>query len=133
MLEPIATKTRDSYNQDTLAQTLARAAYADVQYARGTWRRVRSAREELERALAELGFMGPASQTNFLLVSPPSNWPLDAFATYQQLKAQGVLVRHFDTPRLGGMLRITAGTPEQNARLLEALRDIGEVDHAAQA
>ena len=132
LLEPITTKTRDSYNQDLLAQTLACAAFADELYARGTWRRVRSAREALRSGLAELGFTGPASQTNFLLVAPPSNWPLDARATYEQLKSQEILVRHFDTPRLGGMLRITAGTPEQNARLLVALRDIGEVSHVAQ-
>ena len=131
LLEPIATKTRDSYNQDLLAQTLACAAYADEPYARSTWCRVRSAREALASGLAALGFRSPASQTNFLLVAPPSNWSLDARAIYEQLKARGVLVRHFDTPRLGGMLRITVGTPEQNSLLLEALRGIGEVDHAA--
>ncbi len=132
LLEPIATKTRDSYNQDLVAQTLACAAYADQQYARGTWRRVRSAREVLRSGLAEIGFRGPVSQTNFLLVAPPPSWPLDARTTYEQLKMRGILVRHFATPSLEGMLRITAGTPEQNARLLDVLRDIGEVDHAAQ-
>lgn len=132
LVETIATKTRDSYNQDMVAQTLACAAYADEAYARGIWQCVRDARESLRLALAKLGFRGPPSQTNFLLTAPPANWPLDARSTYERLKAQGILVRHFDTPRLGGMLRITAGTPEQNALLLDVLRDIGEVDHAAQ-
>lgn len=132
LVETIATKTRDSYNQDMVAQTLACAAYADEAYARGTWQRVRDARESLSLALAELGFRGPPSQTNFLLVTPPENWPLDARSTYGRLKARGILVRHFDTPRLGGMLRITAGTPEQNSRLLDVLREIGRDNHAAE-
>ena len=93
---------------------------------------MRRAREALRSGLAELGFRAPASQTNFLLVVPPANWPFDARSTYEQLKVRGILLRHFDTPRLGGMLRITAGTPEQNSLLLDALRDIGKSDHAAQ-
>ena len=132
LLEPIATKTRDSFNQDMLAQTLACAAYADGAYACETRRRVRRAREALRSGLAQLGFRTPASQTNFLLATPPAHWSFDARSTYEQLKARGILVRHFDTARLGGMLRITAGTPEQNSLLLDALRDIGKVDHAAQ-
>ena len=132
LVETIATKTRDSYNQDMVAQTLACAAYADEAYARDTWQCVRDARESLRSALAELGFRGPPSQANFLLAAPPENWPLDARSTYERLKARGILVRHFDTPRLGGMLRITAGTPEQNSRLLDTLREIGRAIHAAE-
>lgn len=133
LLAPVATKTRDSYNQDLLAQTLACAAFADSAYAAGTWRRVRLAREALRDGLAEMGFGAPASEANYLLATPPANWPLDARSTYERLKARGILVRHFDTPRLGGMLRITAGTPEQNSRLLDALREIGRADRAAEA
>lgn len=132
LLAPIATKTRDSYNQDLVAQSLACAAFADGAYASETWGRVRRARGALIDSLAELGFTAPASEANFLLATPPANWPLDARSTYEQLKARGILVRHFDTPRLGAMLRITAGTPEQNSRLLDALREIGEADHAAE-
>ena len=132
LLEPIATKARDSYNQDLLAQTLACAAYADETYASGTWQRVRDAREALVMALSRLGFRAFPSQTNFLLVTPPTNALLDAGTMYAKLRSRKVFVRHFDTPRLGGMLRITVGTPEQNSRLLDALRDIGGVDHAAQ-
>ena len=132
LLEPIATKTRDSYNQDLLAQTLACAAYADDAYARGICQRVREARETLRAALARLGFRALASQTNFLLVTPPAHSSPEARSIYEQLRARSILVRYFDTPRLGGMLRITVGTPEQNVRLLDALRDIGKADHAAQ-
>ena len=132
LLEPIATKARDSYNQDLLAQTLACAAYADEAYARDTWQRVRDARDLLRQGLADLGFRAPPSQANFLLVVPPADWAIGARSIYERLRARRILVRHFDTPRLGGMLRITVGTPEQNSLLLDALRKIGEEDHAAQ-
>ncbi len=40
---------------------------------------------------------------------------------YAGLKDQGILVRHFDTPRLRDHLRISVGTPAQNDALLTAL------------
>ena len=47
-----------------------------------------------------------------------------AKALLQGLEQRGVLVRHFDAPRLDDKLRITVGTPEQNERLLRGLREI---------
>ena len=42
---------------------------------------------------------------------------------FDRLLDQGVLVRDFSTaPRLGGCLRVTVGTPEENDLFLEALR-----------
>ena len=43
---------------------------------------------------------------------------------YRQLKARGVLVRHFDTPRIKDYLRITIGAPEQMEALFEKLEEI---------
>ena len=43
---------------------------------------------------------------------------------YRQLKARGVLVRHFTVPRISDYLRITIGTPEQMDVLLEKTREI---------
>jgi histidinol-phosphate aminotransferase len=45
-----------------------------------------------------------------------------AESLYQGLKASGILVRYFATPRLRDSLRITVGTPEQNAQLLDRLQ-----------
>jgi histidinol-phosphate aminotransferase len=42
----------------------------------------------------------------------------------QALEQRGVLVRYFADPRLRTSLRITIGTPEQNDRLLGALREL---------
>jgi histidinol-phosphate aminotransferase len=40
---------------------------------------------------------------------------------YEQLKAQGVLIRYFDMPGLRENVRITIGTREQNDALLAAV------------
>ena len=57
-----------------------------------------------------------------------SNWILfhmnDAADAWQYMYGQGVLVRDFSkTPDLEGMLRVTVGTPDQNDRFLEVLKE----------
>ena len=42
---------------------------------------------------------------------------------YAALRARGVLVRHFEKPRIAAYNRITVGTPAENDALLAALRD----------
>ena len=44
---------------------------------------------------------------------------------YRKLKEKGILVRHFDKPRLEDRLRITVGSREQMEALLTALRELG--------
>jgi histidinol-phosphate aminotransferase len=57
------------------------------------------------------------SQGNFLLARFE-----DAQAAFDALLACGVVVRDMrETPGLGDALRITIGTPAQNARVFEAL------------
>jgi histidinol-phosphate aminotransferase len=48
----------------------------------------------------------------------------DAAATFAALKQQGVLVKNVSAlhPLLSSCLRMTVGTPAENARLIEALR-----------
>ena len=43
---------------------------------------------------------------------------------YEGLRARGVLVRHFDKPRIGGFVRITVGSRSQNDALLAALSEM---------
>lgn len=59
------------------------------------------------------------SEANFLLVKVD-----DADALYSHLIADGIIVRNRSTADgCSGCLRITIGTPEENARLLESLRN----------
>jgi histidinol-phosphate aminotransferase len=122
LIEPMQYKTKDSYNTDYIAQTLARAAIEDQTYAADTWRRVREQRTWLKRELEEVGFKAPRSQSNFLLCTVPA--PHTAAAVYQALKDTGILVRYFKLPGLDDKLRITIGAPEENRKLVDALTRI---------
>lgn len=122
LIAPMLFKTRDSYNIDYIAQKLATAAIRSATDAAETWALVRRDRDWLGRELARLGLAVMPSQANFLLAEVPP--PLVAESLYQQLKANGILVRYFDQDRLRDKLRITVGTPEQNRRLIVALEAI---------
>ena len=119
LIDPMQYKTKDSYNTDFIAQTLARAAIEDQAYAADTWRRVREQRTWLMRELQDLGFKMPKSQSNFLLATVPA--PHNAADVYQALKDCGILVRYFRLPGLEDKLRITIGSPDENRRLVDAL------------
>ena len=73
--------------------------------------------------LAELGFEVLPSQANFVFARHPDK---DGGDLYRSLKAKGVLVRHFDAPRIKDFLRITIGTPEQMEALYGAIAEILE-------
>jgi histidinol-phosphate aminotransferase len=120
LIEPMLTKTRDSYNVDAIAQSVACAGFADLDYAANTWSVVRGERRRLRDALRTRGFTVPPSQTNFLLATPPEGTHTAA-ELYSALKARGILVRYFDAPRLDDKLRVTVGDPDQNERLLANL------------
>lgn len=122
LLEPMLTKTRDSYNVDHVAQTLATAAITDRAWAADNHARVRAERERLAGALAERGFLCPPSQTNFLLARVPGG--ADAATLRAGLEARAILVRHFAVPDLADALRISVGTPEEDDALLAGLDEL---------
>ncbi len=122
LIKPMLEKTRDSYNIDGISQALGLAAITDQAYAQKTWRQVREQKQLLDDALSKLGFSSPHSEANFLLATMPEQ--IDAEGLYEALKAKGILVRYFSTPRLKDKLRITIGTAEQNQALLATIREL---------
>lgn len=126
LIDPILSKTRDSYNIDAISARLGEAAIKDQAYAHDTWHRVRESRAALAAGLGQLGFTAPASQTNFLLCQVPAGTAEQARSLYQGLRAQDIYVRYFDAPRLDNQLRISVGTPADNQRLVAALQELLE-------
>lgn len=124
LIEPIATKTRDSYSVDAIAERLALAALAHREHAVQTWDAVRGERARLAATLQRLGLECAPSQSNFLLACVPATLGGGARALYKALKAQEIFVRYFDQPRLHDRLRITVGTPPENEALLDALYEL---------
>ncbi|MBE6376963.1 MAG: histidinol-phosphate transaminase [Lentisphaerae bacterium] len=111
-------KLKDSYNVDMLSQELAKANFLDVQYRAECTAKIIADREKLTGELQKLGFKVIPSQANFLFASPPDGDGAGAFAA---LREEAVIVRYFPGEITGKYLRITIGTPEENARLLEVL------------
>jgi histidinol-phosphate aminotransferase len=123
LIEPMLTKTRDSYNVDAISQALGEAAVLDQAYAAETWARVRTAREALAAGLTQLGMTMAPSQTNFLLARVPKGARRSARDLYAFLKQRRILVRYFDVPRLNDALRISIGTELQNQQLIATLAE----------
>ena len=82
-----------------------------------------SAREETARALSEMGFFLTASRANFLFARHDK---LCGEELYKELRQRGILVRHFDQPRISDFVRISVGTPEDMHLLTGAIREILE-------
>lgn len=116
----------NSYPLDRVAQAGAVASVLDNEYFESQRQAVIALREDLTANLVALGFDVVPSSANFVFAKP-NHAVLSAKAIFEQLKAQGVLVRHWDKPRISDYLRITAGTGEQNARLIDELGRILKV------
>jgi len=114
-------KVRLPYNINVLTQASATFAlrHRDAWHAQTA--AIREARAALFDALAALDGITPyPSEANFILARTA---PGRAGAVFQGLLARGVLIKKLDGghPLLADCLRITVGTPRENAALLQAL------------
>ena len=91
------------------------------EYCMENCRRVVEIRRKTVDRLRLLGFEVLDSRANFVFARRPGS---DGGWLYRELKARGVLVRHFETPRIRDYLRITIGTPAQMDVLFEKLEEI---------
>jgi len=117
-------RVKDSFNSyplDRLAIVGGVAAMEDRDHFERTRQAVIASREELCRGLQALGFNITPSAANFVFATHPLR---DAAELAAQLRARSIIVRHFRLPRIDQHLRITIGSPEQNAALLTALAEI---------
>jgi len=112
----------NSYPLDRIAIAGAAAAFEDRAYFEQTCAAVIDSREKLVGELRGLGFEVLPSAANFVFARHPQR---DAAQLAAGVREQGVIVRHFTAPRIAQFLRISIGTPEQNAALIEALSGLG--------
>ena len=111
------------YNVNRLTMAAGLGQLADEEATRRNCRTVMENRAYTAEKLEEMGFVVLPSAANFLFATHPA---VDGGALYQKLKERGVLVRHFDTPRLSPYNRITIGSREQMDALLTAVKAILE-------
>jgi histidinol-phosphate aminotransferase len=115
----LVNRIRPPFNVNTLAQVAALAVLGDETHVRRSVDAVREGVRQLSAALDALGVHHVPSRANFILADFD-----DATRVYEQLLKLGVIVRPTASFGLERALRITVGTPEENARLVEALRAV---------
>ena len=110
----------NSYPVDRVCQAVCAAAIGDRDYYANRNALVVKERERLSKELGNIGFTVLPSSSNFVFARHKN---ISGAEVYRQLRERGVLVRHFDRPRISQFCRITVGSKEQNDALLAALRE----------
>ncbi len=119
------TRVKDSFNSyplDRFAQAGATAAMEDDEYFAAMCAKVIASKKTLVANLQSLGSEVLPSAANFVFARFPGR---DGEAIAAKLRERSIIVRHFrNPPRISSFLRITIGTDEQCAGLIDALRQI---------
>jgi histidinol-phosphate aminotransferase len=114
-------KVKDSYNADAIAIAAATAAIRDRDYFKEIIDKVKAERARLTEKLKELGFKLRESSSNFVFAEHQTD---KAKIIFDKLVERKIYVRYWDLPGIDNKLRISVGTPEQNDKLLSALKEI---------
>ena len=112
------------YNINRLTLKAGQAALEDTAYFEKTRAAIMDTRAWTMQQLTDRGFTVLDSHANFVFASTER---INGGVLYKKLKENGILVRHFDAPRIENWLRITIGTPEQMQALMDAVDKILEV------
>lgn len=113
--------SNNPYNVNRISMKCAVEALRDTAYFEANCAKIRANRAWTRTELEKLGFHVLDSQTNFLFAESPS---ISGKELYLRLKDNGVLVRHFDDPKITNFNRISIGSEEEMAQFIETVRDI---------
>jgi histidinol-phosphate aminotransferase len=113
-------RVRAPFNVGALSQEAARVALTDPEHVERYVALNAKERARVAEALEGLGLRVAPSQANFLLVDFGQPGP----EIYDRLLRQGVIVRPMPPP-IDTWQRITVGLPEENDRLIGAIRELG--------
>ncbi|MBA3029784.1 MAG: histidinol-phosphate transaminase [Desulfobacteraceae bacterium] len=116
----LVNRVRHPFNVNSLAQAGALAALEDVDYVQMTLKLVHEGLDFMFASLKEMGIKCFPTQTNFFLIDMERN----ADEVYRQMLKEGVIVRSMTSYGYPEYIRITVGLPEENQRLLAALKKI---------
>jgi histidinol-phosphate aminotransferase len=111
-------RIRQPFNVNSLAQVAALASLEDEAHTEEILLVIEAGKKYLYQEFASLGLKSVPSRANFILVDVRQN----AMALYQRLLREGVIVRPMTSFGMENALRISVGTPEENRRLIKALK-----------
>lgn len=109
------------YNVNRMTMAAGIGAFADREYFRFCCEEIAENRSRSAEELKKIGFLMTDSLANFLFVRHPK---IGGRELSLKLKEKGILIRHFETPRLKDYNRITVGSAEQMKTLAETLTEL---------
>ena len=112
-------RVRQPFNVNAPAQWAALAALDDTDHVRRTLEANRLGMEYLRKEISALGLEQVPSWANFILVRVGNGNDV-----FQQLLAQGVIVRPVGVYEFPEYVRVTVGTMAENRRFIEALKKV---------
>ncbi|WP_415909879.1 histidinol-phosphate transaminase [Oleiharenicola sp. Vm1] len=115
----IVQRARQPFNVSAIAAAMAVAALDDAEFVAMVRRENRAGLAQLGEGFRKLGLEFVPGQGNFLLVKVG-----DGGAVFDALQRRGLITRPVKPYGLPEWLRVSVGTREQNARLLDTLANV---------
>ena len=109
------------YNVNSMTQAAGTAAIRDEAYFHEVTAKLLATRTAATKGLRQRGFTVFDSAANFLFATTDR---MPCKEIFEKLRAQGILIRHFNAPRISNYLRITIGTDAEMQRFVAALDEI---------
>ena len=111
------------YNVNAMTMAAGLGSMEDDDYFRLNCQKVCNTRTWTTAELRQRGFTVLDSCANFIFAKHPG---LPGKKLYLDLKTKGILIRHFDTPRLTDYIRITIGSSEEMTAFIKTIDVIME-------
>jgi len=115
-------RVKSPYNVNAAGLFAAEASLQDLEYLMANVQRINIERERLTRALGQLGYLEPIPSCASSVLCRVSG--RTGPEVRDALRARGIWIRAYGILRLRDYVRISVGTPEQDDRLLDALRAV---------
>ena len=109
------------YNINRMTSAAGIGAMEDDYYFRECCEKIQLTRENTVKALEKIGFTVLPSKANFIFAK---NDKISGKKLYMTLKEKGILIRHFEKPRLNEYNRITIGSDEQMKIFINTVKEI---------
>ena len=106
------------YNLNMFSQLVATWAIEHKDIFKANAKKIMSQRDTMDAGLKALGFKTYPSEANFIWTELPEGY-------FEALKSQAIYIRQMAVSEKH-YYRITIGTPEENAKLLQALKELGK-------
>ncbi len=112
-------KARQPFNVNLLAQTAAIAALDDKAFLKKTRKVILGGKKFLYRVFCGMNLFFVPSVANFILLDVGK----DCRIVFKDLLKRGIIVRDMKQYGLDNFIRVTIGTPEENIKFVNALKE----------